>query len=77
MASLVSMQRGTGMAVVSHYNVAPVIDIFGALAGRDLGGVARDIDKIIEDSRGSNYPAVLTSLFVGRFRPCEPPTSAF
>ena len=36
MASLVSMQRGAGMAVVSDYNVAPVIDIFGAAAGRDL-----------------------------------------
>jgi multidrug efflux pump subunit AcrB len=47
MASLVSPQRGTGMAVVSHYNVAPVIDIFGAPAGRDLGAVARDIDRII------------------------------
>jgi multidrug efflux pump subunit AcrB len=51
MASLVSMKRGAGMAVVSHYNVAPVIDIFSAPAGRDLGGVARDIDKIIQDSR--------------------------
>src|SRR5690242_13898713 len=47
MASLVSMQRGAGMAVVSHYNVAPVIDIFGGVAGRDLGGVSRDINKII------------------------------
>src|SRR5258707_12697583 len=45
MASLVSVQRGSGMAVVSHYNVAPVIDIFGAVAGRDLGGVATDINK--------------------------------
>ena len=36
------------MAVVSHYNVAPVIDIFGAPAGRDLGAVARDIDQIID-----------------------------
>ena len=51
MASLVSMKRGAGMAVVSHYNVAPVIDIFGAPAGRDLGGVASDINKIIQDSR--------------------------
>jgi multidrug efflux pump subunit AcrB len=50
MASLVSMKRGAGMAVVSHYNVAPVIDIFGAPTGRDLGGVSRDINKIIEDS---------------------------
>jgi multidrug efflux pump subunit AcrB len=51
MASLVSMQRGAGMAVVSHYNVAPVIDIFGATAGRDLGGVASDINKIINVTR--------------------------
>ena len=47
MASLVSMQRGSGMALVSHYNVAPVIDIFGSVDGRDLGGVSRDINKII------------------------------
>jgi multidrug efflux pump subunit AcrB len=51
MASLVSVQRGTGMAVVSHYNVAPVIDIFGAATGRDLGGVAGDINKIIDATR--------------------------
>ena len=51
MASLVSMQRGTGMAVVSHYNVAPVIDIFGSVDGRDLGGVSRDINKIIDSAR--------------------------
>jgi multidrug efflux pump subunit AcrB len=51
MASLVSIQRGAGMAVVSHYNVAPVIDIFGAAAGRDLGGVASDLNKIIDDTR--------------------------
>jgi len=51
MASLVSTQRGAGMAVVSDYNVAPVIDIFGSIAGRDLGGVAGDINKIINAMR--------------------------
>jgi multidrug efflux pump subunit AcrB len=51
MASLVSVKRGTGMAVVSHYNVAPVIDIFGSVDGRDLGGVSRDINKIIDSTR--------------------------
>jgi len=51
LASLVGVQRGTGMAVVSHYNVAPVIDIFGAAAGRDLGGIAGDINKIIDAIR--------------------------
>jgi multidrug efflux pump subunit AcrB len=52
MASLVSTQRGAGMAVVSHYDVAPVIDIYGAADGRDLGGIARDINKIIDSERG-------------------------
>jgi len=51
MASLVSTQRGAGMAVVSDYNVAPVIDIFGSVAGRDLGGVSGDLNKIIDASR--------------------------
>ena len=51
LASLVSMKRGTGMAVVSHYNVAPVIDIFGSVSGRDLGGVAGDINKLIDAAR--------------------------
>jgi multidrug efflux pump subunit AcrB len=51
MASLVSTQRGAGMAVVSHYNVAPVIDIFGSVQGRDLGGVSGDINKVIDSAR--------------------------
>jgi multidrug efflux pump subunit AcrB len=51
MASLVSMQRGAGVGVVSHYNIAPVIDIFGAVSGRDLGGVSSDINKIIDATR--------------------------
>jgi multidrug efflux pump subunit AcrB len=51
MASLVSTERGAGMAVVSHYNVAPVIDIFGAVDGRDLGGVSTDMNKIIDSAR--------------------------
>jgi multidrug efflux pump subunit AcrB len=51
LASFASMQRGTGMAVVSHYNIQPVIDIFGAVQGRDLGGVANDITRIIDQAR--------------------------
>ncbi len=51
MASLVSTERGAGMAVVSHYDVAPTIDIFGSADGRDLGGIAHDINKIIDSER--------------------------
>jgi multidrug efflux pump subunit AcrB len=51
MASLVSMKRGTGMATVSRYNIAPVIDIYGSVAGRDLGGVSTDMNKIIDEAK--------------------------
>jgi multidrug efflux pump subunit AcrB len=39
--------------VVSHYNVQPVIDIYGATQGRDLGAVAGDIERVIHDARHS------------------------
>jgi multidrug efflux pump subunit AcrB len=51
MASLVSVKRGAGMAVESHYDIAPVIDIYGSVSGRDLGGVAREINKRIDALR--------------------------
>jgi multidrug efflux pump subunit AcrB len=39
------------MAVVSHYNIQPVIDIFAAVQGRDLGGVSGDVTRIIDQTR--------------------------
>ena len=50
LASLSSIQRGTGMAVVSHYDIRPVLDIYGAVQGRDLGGVAGDISRILKQT---------------------------
>jgi multidrug efflux pump subunit AcrB len=40
-------------AVVSHYNVRPVIDIYATTQGRDLGAVAADIDQIIAANGGT------------------------
>jgi multidrug efflux pump subunit AcrB len=47
LASLANITRGTGVAVASHYNVQPLIDIYGTTQGRDLGAVAADIDRIV------------------------------
>jgi CzcA family heavy metal efflux pump len=35
-------------AVVNHYNVQPVIDVYASTQGRDLGGVATDIMKALK-----------------------------
>jgi len=51
LASFASTERGTGMAVVSHYNIMPVIDIFGTVQGRDLGGVSKEVTRIIDQAR--------------------------
>jgi multidrug efflux pump subunit AcrB len=52
MASVATINRGAGMAVVSHYDIQPVIDIFGAVHGRDLGAVAGEVDRLVAEARG-------------------------
>jgi len=51
LANLGTISRGVGMATVSHYDAQTMIDIFGATQGRDLGGVAREIDTIVNRNR--------------------------
>jgi multidrug efflux pump subunit AcrB len=51
LASLGSIHRGVGMALVSHYDIQPLIDIYGSVQGRDLGSVAGEIQKIVDESR--------------------------
>jgi multidrug efflux pump subunit AcrB len=53
LGSLGTLDRGSQEAVVSHYNVQPVIDVFGSVEGRDLGGVAREITGLVDQARGS------------------------
>ena len=48
--ALATVTRGAHMAAVSHYNVQPVIDIFGSVQGRDLGGVSRDITGLMKSA---------------------------
>ena len=47
-----STHRAAGLAVVSHYNIQRAIDIFGSVQDRDLGGVAADINRIVDANRG-------------------------
>jgi multidrug efflux pump subunit AcrB len=51
LASLATLQRGSGLTSVSHYNIAPVIDIYGDVQDTDLGSVSRQIDRVIANNR--------------------------
>jgi multidrug efflux pump subunit AcrB len=51
LGNLGTITRGTGFALVSHYDAQTVLDIFGSTQGRDLGGVARDVENIVNRNR--------------------------
>ena len=62
LGGLAHITQGPSPGVVSHYNVEPVIDIYGDTQGRDLGAISSDISNILSDTtkdlpRGS-YVAV-------------------
>jgi multidrug efflux pump subunit AcrB len=46
-----TISRANHMAVVNHYNIHRVIDIFGSVEGRDLASAGNDINRIIDASR--------------------------
>jgi multidrug efflux pump subunit AcrB len=48
LGGLAMIQRTSSNAVVSHYNVRSVIDIYATPQGRDLGGVAADIRQVMD-----------------------------
>jgi multidrug efflux pump subunit AcrB len=42
--------------VISHYNIAPVYDVYASTQDRDLGGVSQDINKILAHYTKKNVP---------------------
>src|SRR3981189_370033 len=79
LGGLANVERAKSNAVVSHYNVQPVIDIFATPQGRDLGALASDIQKVITATapnlpkgatvalrgQGATMPSAYQQLFVG------------
>jgi len=49
MGNLVQVAPSVRAATVNHYNVQPVIDVYASTQDRDLGAVAADTDKILQD----------------------------
>jgi len=47
LANLASVRRASGAPIYSHYDIQPVIDVFGGVSGRDLGGVLRAITPLV------------------------------
>jgi multidrug efflux pump subunit AcrB len=48
LGNLVQLSPTTRPAVVSHYQIEPVIDVYASTQGRDLGAVAKDTRAVLE-----------------------------
>jgi multidrug efflux pump subunit AcrB len=58
LGNLAPISRADSPAIISHYAVAPVYDVYMNVQGRDLGGVADDVQKVIRQfSTGAPAPA--------------------
>lgn len=46
--NLAEFERGTAPANITHYNIAPTVDVQLGVQGRDLGSVSSEVKKIVE-----------------------------
>jgi CzcA family heavy metal efflux pump len=62
LGDLTSIHRGDEPAVISHYNLRRVVDIYGAVQDRDLGSVAKDVEAIVHRQQKSLPRGMFISL---------------
>jgi multidrug efflux pump subunit AcrB len=65
LGGIADIRRGHGDAVVSQYDIAPMVEIYATTQGRDLGAVSRDIQKLIA-ANGQSKPKGAIVALVGQ-----------
>ncbi len=56
LCDLCTLERRPTQGVVNHLNIQPVYDIYANVQGRDLGGVASDIQDIVDEYKDKMAP---------------------
>ncbi len=65
LANVATVSRSAEPAAIYHYNIKPVIDVFANVQDRDLGGVAADVQKIV-DGMAKDIPKGTTVVIRGQ-----------
>src|SRR5947209_579629 len=55
LTNLASFTRTNSQPIYAHYNIMPVVDVYGGISNRDLGGVLKDIKPIVAEMQ-KNLP---------------------
>ncbi|NKJ23169.1 efflux RND transporter permease subunit [Dyella sp. SG609] len=67
LGGLATIKRGTSNAVVSQYNIQPMVEIFATTQGRDLGAVAADIQNIVA-AHAKQLPKGSSTVLLGQVK---------
>jgi len=62
LGGLADISRVESPAVVSHYNIQPTLDLYANVQGRDLGAVAHDMQKVLDDAAALRPKGATVSL---------------
>lgn len=52
LSNLATVTRRKTTAVINHYDVQPTFDVYANVQDRDLGGVARDVQAVVDQFKG-------------------------
>ncbi len=56
LSNVAQAERGVTAQVVNHWNVQPLYDVYANVQDRDLGGVATEVDRVLEEFRPKLAP---------------------
>jgi len=73
LGAIADVKRVAVPAIYSHYNIQPVIQIYATTQGRDLGGVAADVQRLINET-ATDAPKTADVVMLGQVKTM---TSAF
>jgi CzcA family heavy metal efflux pump len=51
LGNLAHVSPAREQAVISHYDISPIVDIYVSVEGRDLGSVAKQVQKLVDEAQ--------------------------
>ena len=67
LGGIADIKRSATPAVYSQYNIMPVVQIYAATQGRDLGAIATDVQKILDET-SKNAPKTAQVAMLGQVK---------
>jgi multidrug efflux pump subunit AcrB len=67
LGAIADIRRTVVPAVYSQYNVQPMVQLYAATQGRDLGAVAADVQKVLDET-ATDAPKTATVTMLGQVR---------